>query len=469
MIYSWGSGSQGQLGINNLDDVSVPTKIVFKEAEDDGCNGKVYTFGSNDNGQLGLSDILVKLKTVPSLISYFNESNIKIVNSSAGWNHSLFIDEEGMVWGCGSNSHSQLGVKSIVDTTGAITNSTTDKEKNEKDNSKENGDIENDSGKSTTTFTRRTTGTDTNNTDNNNNCDNNRDENRNQNNECHTLDSTSTTTTKEQQQQQEQEQLIYYTPIKLNYFSENKIKVKSISCGQRHTIALSSNQDVYAWGSNKFGQLSVDCDSPTQKLPKKINSLQFKIDLISTGFKHTLVYSSENKSIYSFGNNKYGQLGIGNTIDQLKPSKVSNILDENGNDTISNIGEIKELLCGWSNSCFLTQDGGLYICGRGEFGVLGDGSNSGGVRTHFKILNAPPFNEAKISSIAMGSEHIICKTTDNKIYSFGWNEHFQLGLSEPVIPGIDGTNQHSPCLVNIESNDNSVISCGSGNSFIINT
>ena len=68
---------------------------------------------------------------------------------------------------------------------------------------------------------------------------------------------------------------------------ENK-RVVQIACGQEHTVALTSEGDLYAWGSNRFGQLGTGLTADETN-PAKISGFnglavldfQFKIHGIS--------------------------------------------------------------------------------------------------------------------------------------------------------------------------------------------
>ncbi|XP_075677502.1 RCC1 and BTB domain-containing protein 2-like [Dermatophagoides pteronyssinus] len=59
---------------------------------------QVYSWGQNADGQLGLGDRYEHKK--PSLVSIFRDSSIK--NIVAGYSHSLFLNANGQIFGCGN-------------------------------------------------------------------------------------------------------------------------------------------------------------------------------------------------------------------------------------------------------------------------------------------------------------------------------------------------------------------------------
>lgn len=73
-------------------------------------DGLVYGIGSNYNGQLGIPKKELKDETKFALIRSLQ--NYRIVSCSAGFSHSLFISDDGKLFGCGLNSYGQLFLKS---------------------------------------------------------------------------------------------------------------------------------------------------------------------------------------------------------------------------------------------------------------------------------------------------------------------------------------------------------------------
>nr|XP_046916402.1 uncharacterized protein LOC124496883 [Dermatophagoides farinae] len=69
--------------------------------------GEIYSWGLNIFGQLGLGD--EKIRNTPCLIPFPNDLiNIRIKDVLAVRRHSLFLFENGQLWGCGPNGYCQL-------------------------------------------------------------------------------------------------------------------------------------------------------------------------------------------------------------------------------------------------------------------------------------------------------------------------------------------------------------------------
>ena len=91
-------------------------------------------------------------------------------------------------------------------------------------------------------------------------------------------------------------------PTKVDYFL--KMKVECISCGEGHCLAvikdiLSNTQTIWSWGNNKFGQLGQNTFIK-KCLPRPINCLfeynLFKFDEVACGGFHSLCLIKHNKN-----------------------------------------------------------------------------------------------------------------------------------------------------------------------------
>ena len=58
-------------------------------------------------------------------------------------------------------------------------------------------------------------------------------------------------------------------PFNVSCFVENNIAIIDISCGKKHTLALSDQGVVFSWGSNEYGQLGLDMMGSQKKTKTK--------------------------------------------------------------------------------------------------------------------------------------------------------------------------------------------------------
>ncbi|KAG5339698.1 RCBT1 protein, partial [Acromyrmex heyeri] len=143
-------------------------------------------------------------------------------------------------------------------------------------------------------------------------------------------------------------------------------RVVDIACGSHHSIALTEDGEVYAWGQNNCGQLGSSI-STNQVTPRQVNSVLGgkKVVCISCGQTSTMVVI-ENGEVYGFGNNGVGQLGIGNYANQTSPWQVGSLRGI----------VIVKVVCGYAHTLALTDEGKLYVWGGNSYGQLGIGNKT---------------------------------------------------------------------------------------------
>lgn len=117
--------------------------------------------------------------------------------------------------------------------------------------------------------------------------------------------------------------------------------------------------NTYSFGLNNFGQLGDDTFI-SSNLPKLSGGFEFRMvsKTISSGMYHTLILS-EGGQVYSFGNNRFGQLGVENTTLQYKIPVLINP---------SSFGDapVIKVAAGANHSLVLTKFGKVFSFGSNE-------------------------------------------------------------------------------------------------------
>lgn len=178
---------------------------------------------------------------------------------------------------------------------------------------------------------------------------------------------------------------------------KNKEIVK-ISCGGHHTLALSSKNELFAFGNGLFGECGFGefLNTPTPKLvnfpwvkrPK--DDHYGEIVQISAGGHHSLVLTSLG-SVFSFGFASHGQLGLHNTTNYCEPQHVGYLRGK----------YVKTIAAGWHHSLVLTSKGDVWACGYGFFGQLGLGDDE----SHTTFTHVSSLGNKNITQIYAGGNH----------------------------------------------------------------
>ena len=148
----------------------------------------------------------------------------------------------------------------------------------------------------------------------------------------------------------------------------------SLSIGPSHGLAVVAGGLVYAWGSNKFGQLGDGRLSPTSRscigIPEPVyfpkTFANVLISRISAGGSHSAAIT-EDGILLTWGLGTAGQLGYEGISypvrdgKQLLPREVAGMNDERAED----------VACGQDFTIVLTENGKVVTFGEGKEGALG--------------------------------------------------------------------------------------------------
>jgi len=135
--------------------------------------------------------------------------------------------------------------------------------------------------------------------------------------------------------------------------------VKTIAAGMNHCVALKNDGTVWTWGQNKFGQLG-NGTKENSSVPVQVVGLS-DVKEISVKRNHMLALKNDG-TVWAWGWNLFGQIGDGTTTSQTAPLQVAGLP-----------GEVKHVAAGDTTSYVLAGDGTVWAWGGGFDGQLGNG------------------------------------------------------------------------------------------------
>ena len=87
-------------------------------------------------------------------------------------------------------------------------------------------------------------------------------------------------------------------------------EITDIAAGKNHTVIVLNNDTVYTWGDNTYGQLGNDKTTATISTPVHVKSSDGTyltgISMVSGGANHVIAMSNTN-DIYAWGDNSKAQ------------------------------------------------------------------------------------------------------------------------------------------------------------------
>lgn len=276
-IWAWGDNRSGQLGNGTRtpskipEPVTMPSNHVFTQivagdnfSEALATDGTIWGWGDNSFGQLGNGTTQTALRPVEAL----TPPNRIVTSLSAGASHSLMLTSDGALWATGDNRYGQLG----------------------------------DGGTTAAS-----------------------------------------------------------TPVRVK-LPQDQI-VTAVAAGAGHSLAATKDGNAWAWGLNDSGQLG-DGRTVNSPLPVAVDlPVGSSVTSLSAGGRNSMAITSDG-ALLAWGNNLHGALGDGTTTSRSVP--VSVLLPKTAVPTHSAVGTMA--------ASSLTTAGSLWSWGYNRYGQVGDGS-----------------------------------------------------------------------------------------------
>ncbi len=378
-VYAWGYNSYGQLGNGTTTSSSTPVQVTGLSnvsALASGqyqslaltASGTVYAWGYNADGELGNGT--TTNSSIPAPVSAL--SGVSVTAVAGGLMHSLVLTSAGTVYAWGNNSYGQLG-------NGTTTNSS--------------------------------------------------------------------------------------APVQVTGVSG--FGVTAVAAGGYHSLALTAAGTVYAWGYNAYGQLG-NGTTGSSSAPVQVTGLPSSagVTAIAGGEYDSLALTSAG-TVYAWGYNNFGQLGNGTTTNSSTPLQVTGLANVvkiaasssgsssyaleangtlwawgyNGNGQLGNGNTTNQLVTvqinpppgyyfsgiaaagshGLASTQPVSNGGSVFAWGANLYGELGNGTSTG------SSTPVQASGLSGISAVAGGQYHSLALTASGTVYAWGYNRSGQLG------------------------------------------
>ncbi len=207
----------------------------------------------------------------------------------------------------------------------------------------------------------------------------------------------------------------------------------SLVCGDDHSLALKSDGTLWTWGNNTFGQLGIGPDDTyphAQHEPIRLGTDDDWVH-IAAGYECSAAVKSDG-TLWTWGRNKYGQLGLGDTADRDVPTQVGT--DNDWHAVFLGGGGFGV------HALAIKNDGTLWAWGYDGWGQLGNGSASDS-NAPIRIGTGSDWIHASV-----GKDFSLAIKSDGTLWGWGYNEFGQLG-SDPT----EDTMFDSPVKINADT------------------
>ncbi|XP_039698021.1 protein RCC2 isoform X2 [Pteropus medius] len=228
--------------------------------------------------------------------------------------------------------------------------------------------------------------------------------------------------------------------------TKERVKLEGSKCKGQLLIFGATNWDLIGrkevpkqQGRNEKGQLGHG-DTKRVEAPRLIEGLSHEVIVSAAcGRNHTLALT-ETGSVFAFGENKMGQLGLGNQTDAVpSPAQI-----------MYNGQPITKVACGAEFSMIMDCKGNLYSFGCPEYGQLGHNSDGKFIaraqRIEYDCELVPrrvaifiektkdgqilPVPNVVVRDVACGANHTLVLDSQKRVFSWGFGGYGRLGHAE---------------------------------------
>ncbi|XP_063124741.1 serine/threonine-protein kinase Nek8 isoform X3 [Rattus norvegicus] len=234
---------------------------------------------------------------------------------------------------------------------------------------------------------------------------------------------------------------------------QSGVTIKHVACGDLFTACLTDRGIIMTFGSGSNGCLGhgslTDISQPT--IVEAL--LGYEMVQVACGASHVLALSADGE-LFAWGRGDGGRLGLGTRESHNCPQQVPMVPGQ----------EAQRVVCGIDCSMILTSPGRVLACGSNRFNKLGLDCLSLEEEPvphqqveealSFTPLGSAPLDRETLLCVDLGTAHSAAVTASGACYTFGSNQHGQLGTSSRRV-------SRAPCRVQgLEGIKMVMVACG---------
>lgn len=157
-----------------------------------------------------------------------------------------------------------------------------------------------------------------------------------------------------------------------------------VDSGYYHSCGIDVSLALYCWGDNTYGALGLGTSGyfTSKRVPTRVGTANDWTGIDAAGGQGSTC-GINGGSVFCWGANVSGQLGVGDTNSRLSPTQVGTATDW------------KQVATGGNHGCGIRTSGALFCWGENTHGEVGDGTNESrltpvqvGTATDWKLVRA---------------------------------------------------------------------------------
>ncbi len=214
-------------------------------------------------------------------------------------------------------------------------------------------------------------------------------------------------------------------------------RVTSVSLGDHHSACVTSDGELFTWGWGKHGLLGHG-DETNVREPRPVSALAgTRVASVKCGWSHTLALTADGE-VLAWGWNLNGQLGVGSIPEPPSApagSTPERAAQQQQQQWVSSPVPVRveglegvrvsQISAGSYHCALVTGDGKVMTWGWGKGGRLGHGDNvSQSIPT---VVQALVEANVRVVSVSCGDAHTVVVASDGAVYGWGDSSCGQLG------------------------------------------
>jgi alpha-tubulin suppressor-like RCC1 family protein len=205
----------------------------------------------------------------------------------------------------------------------------------------------------------------------------------------------------------------YFLPVQVKFPAGVKIAfIPPDVMPYNSGLAVDTTGHVWAWGANKSGEFCLgnkkQYDTPVELPFTGVSTL--------AGAGEHATYDADG-TVYSCGDNQYGQLGDGSTTFSVTPVRVSGLAGQ----------RVASLVASWSNTGAVLANGQYFDWGYNAAGQVGDGIAGTPSEVPFRVPLPGSVTQAALGGSTPTNGQTLVLLSNGSVYAWGNDAHYQLG------------------------------------------
>ncbi len=184
----------------------------------------------------------------------------------------------------------------------------------------------------------------------------------------------------------------------------------ALGVGLQHSCAVREGA-LYCWGDGSDGRTGL-LDTDPRVRPTRVSPTRADFVDVCGGEEHSCALT-EDSSVWCWGKNLHGELGLSDFKVRLEPTLLPNL-------------KLSRIACGGYNSCGLRSDGALFCWGDNFEGKIGQGDpfDSADIPTPTRVAPTRLFRD-----VGVGQGHVCAVAREGDLSCWGRNTDGQLGIA----------------------------------------